>query len=113
MEMSYEQGVCICGSCLAKAPLLHQVTSPAPSTDPNPITGGTPRQSLWAGWLSSAITSLAVKEGKYLPRVWQSPVKLLGGATGAHRVLGYLWVLPPVHHLGRLQRKSCDWQPSC
>lgn len=50
--------------------------------------------------------------GRYLPRAWQPPVKLLGGATGAHWVLGQPWVLPPVCRFGRLRRKHLTGNPA-
>lgn len=107
------RGVCIRRSRLAEASLLCQVTSPDRSVAPNPVTGGDPPDSPWPGCLSPASTSLDAMRGRDLPRAWQPPVKLLGGATGAHCVWGHLWVLPPVRHFGRLKRKRCDWQPSC
>lgn len=99
-------GVCIRGSCLAEASLLRQVTSPAPSAAPDPVTGGDLPIVL-------VPVGLEAMEGRYSPRAWQPPVKLLGGAAGAYWVLGHLWVFPSVCHFERFKRKCCDWQPSC
>lgn len=73
------RGLCICGSCRGRG------SAAVPGHIPGSISS-TP----WG----PRLTSLDGTEGRSLPRAWQTPVKLLGGAAGAHRVLGHLWFCP-------------------
>lgn len=101
-------GVCIRRSCLAKASLLHQVPSPLQPQFQTPALLGTPWQSL----CSPQPAPSGCDEGRYLLRAWQPPVKLLHGATGAHWVLGHLWVLPPSIILGNSRENVVTGNPA-
>lgn len=109
------RGVCIRRSCLAKASLLCQVTSPARSAAPNPAAGGDPPIVLVPVGRLPLLSQHqpGCDGGQVLAESVAASSKAVGWCHWCSLGVGASLGFAPCLSFWEAQEKTFDWQPSC